>query len=54
VLRRLRAVRVLEQVGSREATAVLETLAGGAPAAVETLAARAALDRFAGKATGPR
>jgi RNA polymerase sigma factor (sigma-70 family) len=54
VLRRLRAVRVLEQVGSREAASILDALARGEPAAVETRAARAALQRTSGKVAAPR
>jgi hypothetical protein len=46
VLRMLRVVAVLEQIGSEEARAVLRRLAEGAPAAWETRAARAALDRL--------
>jgi RNA polymerase sigma factor (sigma-70 family) len=46
-LRRLRALGVLEAVGSPEARQVLETVAGGAPLAPETGEARAALDRLA-------
>jgi RNA polymerase sigma factor (sigma-70 family) len=51
VLRRLRALQVLEQIGTREARQVLDALAGGAPAAPETRAARAALRR---QAAAPR
>jgi RNA polymerase sigma factor (sigma-70 family) len=46
-LRRMRAVEVLEAVGSPEAVAVLTALAGGAPAARETAEARAASERLA-------
>jgi WD40 repeat protein len=49
VLRRLRAIQVLERIGSPEARHVLEELAGGAPAARETREAREALQRLAGK-----
>jgi RNA polymerase sigma factor (sigma-70 family) len=45
-LRRLRAIEVLEQVGSREARQVLGALAGGAAATVETEEAKAALGRL--------
>lgn len=44
-LRCLRAVEVLECVGTAEAQQVLQKLAGGAPGAVETEDARAALQR---------
>jgi RNA polymerase sigma factor (sigma-70 family) len=52
VLRVLRAVRVLERIGSGEARAVLRRLAGGAPAAWETREAQAALDRLRGARGG--
>jgi WD40 repeat protein len=52
-LRQLRAVEVLEHVGSPEAREVLEKLAGGAPEARLTREARAALDRLARRPTGP-
>jgi WD40 repeat protein len=45
--RALRAVRVLERAASREARAVLETLAAGGPQARLTQEARAALERLA-------
>ena len=45
-LRALRAVAVLEDVGSREAKAILETLAGGVPDARLTREAKAALRRM--------
>lgn len=45
-LRTLRAVEVLEVVGSVEARRVLERLAAGSPLAPETVAAKAALDRL--------
>jgi RNA polymerase sigma factor (sigma-70 family) len=54
VLRHLRAVQVLEQVGSREAGLVLDTLAGGAPVAPATRAAHAALERLGRKAAVSR
>jgi RNA polymerase sigma factor (sigma-70 family) len=47
VLQRLRAVQVLERIGSPEARQVLEKLAGGAPSASETREAQAALERLA-------
>ncbi len=48
-LRRLRAVRVLEQIATPSARAVLAHLAAGAEGARETLAAHAALQRLQGK-----
>jgi len=42
-VRRLRAIQVLAQIGSRESRQVLEALAGGASAAPETRDAKAAL-----------
>jgi hypothetical protein len=45
-LRRLRAVEVLEGVGTPEAGAVLRRLAGGVPGARPTREARAALQRL--------
>jgi hypothetical protein len=45
-LRRLRAVEVLEHIGSLEARQVLRTLAEGAPEAHLTREAKAALDRL--------
>jgi RNA polymerase sigma factor (sigma-70 family) len=47
VVQRLRAVQVLERIGSPEARKVLERLAGGALAARETREAQAALERLA-------
>jgi RNA polymerase sigma factor (sigma-70 family) len=44
-LRDYRAVEVLEQIGTPEARAVLQTLAGGAPGARVTTSAQAALKR---------
>jgi len=46
VLRHLRAIQVLEQIGSREARAVLGGLATGTPEALETQEAKASLDRM--------
>jgi hypothetical protein len=46
-LRQLRAIKVLEVIGSREARQVLRALAAGAPAARETEDARASLRRLA-------
>jgi WD40 repeat protein len=45
-LRALRAIRLLEQIGDREARQLLRTLAGGDPAARQTRLAKEALDRF--------
>jgi len=45
-LRRLRAIQVLEGIGSKEARAVLTTIAGGFPAGRETQDARASLHRL--------
>jgi hypothetical protein len=47
LLRALRAVEVLEQVGRRESRQVLQRLAGGAPDARLTQEAKASLDRLA-------
>jgi RNA polymerase sigma factor (sigma-70 family) len=52
LLRRLRANHVLEQVGSPEALAILREMAAGAPSARETLDAKAACDRLAGRVAG--
>jgi WD40 repeat protein len=49
-VRAVRAVRVLERVGSHDARALLEALAGGGPQAPLTQEARAALERV--RATG--
>jgi hypothetical protein len=46
-VRALRALRVLERIGTPEARKLLETLAGGAPEAAVTTQAKAALDRLA-------
>jgi WD40 repeat protein len=46
MLQRLRAVQVLERIGSGEARRLLETLARGMPAARETEEAKAALERL--------
>jgi RNA polymerase sigma factor (sigma-70 family) len=45
-IRMLRAIRVLEYVGTPEAKQVLERLAGGAPAALMTQEAKASLERL--------
>jgi hypothetical protein len=45
-LRTIRAIMALERIGSPEAQAVLETLAGGAPGARETEEAKASLERL--------
>jgi HEAT repeat protein len=50
-LRRQRAVRVLEQIGTLEAQKLLKTLANGSTAARETTAAAAALERGHQRAT---
>jgi hypothetical protein len=47
----LRAIQVLERVGSQDAQQLLEDLAGGSSAAPETQEAKAALDRLRGPAT---
>ncbi len=52
--RRLRAIGALEAIGSNEARRVLKSLSTGAPAAFETRAARAALERLAQPATRAR
>jgi hypothetical protein len=49
-LRQLRAVEVLEQIGTPEARQVLQTLAQGAPEARLTQEAKASLDRLAKRA----
>jgi WD40 repeat protein len=46
-LRQLRAIQVLEQIGSSEVRPILTSLAGGAPAAPATRDAQAALARLA-------
>jgi hypothetical protein len=45
-LRTVRAIELLERIGTAEAKAVLEKLAAGAPTARTTLDAKAALDRL--------
>ena len=52
VLRQVRAVAVLERVGTPEAREVLERLAAGAPGARQTKEAKAALDRLARSLAG--
>ncbi len=51
-LRNIRAIQVLEQIGSKEAKVALEALAKGAPLARETQDAKAALDRLGNRAVG--
>jgi hypothetical protein len=53
MLQRLRAIQVLEQIGSPEAARILKELAGGAPSAHETLEAKAASERLAPRVPGP-
>jgi WD40 repeat protein len=48
-LQQIRAVAVLEQIGSADARALLDTLAAGDPQAPLTVAARAARQRVSGK-----
>jgi WD40 repeat protein len=52
-LRALRAVEALEHSGTREASALLEVLATGVPAARLTREAKAALERLARRSTTP-
>jgi hypothetical protein len=52
-LRQLRAIQVLEQVGSQEVRQILASLAQGAPAAPATRDARAALQRLDLGASSP-
>jgi len=47
-LRDLRAIMVLERIGSPEARKILELLARGAPAALQTREAKQALERVIG------
>src|SRR5262249_19504944 len=51
-LRRLRAVEVLEHIGTQEARQVLRALAGGTPDARLTREAQAVLDRLARRSAG--
>jgi hypothetical protein len=51
-LRTLRAIRVLEYVGTPEASEVLRALSGGAPEARVTEEAKEALDRLGNKGVG--
>jgi hypothetical protein len=53
-LRTLRALEVLEAVGSQEAQKILQDLAKGAPAARETKEAQAALQRLQKRSGGAR
>ena len=49
VLRALRAIEVLEQLGTPEAKAVIDTIAKGAPGAKLTVEAQKALERLGKK-----
>lgn len=49
LLRQLRAIGVLERIGSKDARQLLATLATGVPYAPETLAAKSALERLAAR-----
>jgi hypothetical protein len=51
-LQTLRAVEVLEQMGSSAAVQVLQTVASGAPEAPQTQSAQASLNRLAGRPSG--
>jgi RNA polymerase sigma factor (sigma-70 family) len=53
-LRAIRAIMVLERIGSPDAQAVLATLAGGAPGAPEAVEAKASLERLKVRATRAR
>jgi hypothetical protein len=53
-LRTIRAIMVLERIGSPEAQGVLDTLAKGAPGARETEEAKAPLERLAHRASSAR
>ena len=53
LIRNLRAVEVLEHIGTPEARQVLQTLAGGAEGARLTVAAREALRRGQRNGTAP-
>ena len=53
LLRRLRAIDVLERIGSPEAARILRDLAGGAPSAGETLEAKTASERLAHRISRP-
>jgi WD40 repeat protein len=53
VLRRVRAIQVLERLGSKEARALLTELSKGAAYATETQEAKAALERLSRRAPGP-
>jgi hypothetical protein len=49
LLRNLRAIGILEQIGSKDARQLLTTLSSGVPHAPETQAAKGALERLAQK-----
>jgi hypothetical protein len=46
LLRRLRAIAVLERIASKDARQLLSTLGGGVPHAPESMAAKTALERL--------
>ena len=52
-VRTIRAIMVLERIGSLESQSVLETLARGVPGARETEEARASLERLTRKSFQP-
>ena len=53
-LRLLRAVEVLEHIGTAEAVGILNSVAGGAPEALETVDAKLALARLTKRKAPPR
>jgi WD40 repeat protein len=53
LLRNLRAIGILEQIGSKDARQLLTTLSSGVPHASETQAARSALERLALRQLAP-